>query len=286
MSRRIPVVVAVVAALLTGCQPDTVELRYRPVAGSRYIYRIVVHSRTVTTLDSQAPKEEVDEATLRAEHLVQRSDADGTDVEVRLTSVATDAGLLGVIGGTGGGPVDGPVGSPSTFLVRLDRAAQLTEVQRVEGVDAQLLGDLGLSEIFPAAAGAPPDRPLHPGDSWEIDEPLRLAGLAPGHLRGRGRLVSLGVQDGRKIATVDTDADLAIRPDEVTLGKAGGVALTGTQTTRARVTRDVVDGAVQTVDATTTAVFRIILLPPPGALGPPVTGTLRVELHSLTTREI
>jgi hypothetical protein len=36
--------------------------------------------------------------------------------------------------------------------MRFDRAAQLTAVESVEGIPAEALGSLGLSEIFPAAA--------------------------------------------------------------------------------------------------------------------------------------
>ena len=40
-----------------------------------------------------------------------------------------------------------------TFVMRFDRAAQLTAVESVEGIPAEALGSLGLSEIFPCRGG-------------------------------------------------------------------------------------------------------------------------------------
>src|SRR5204862_2326468 len=80
------------------------------------------------------------------------------------------------------------------FVMRFDRAAQLTAVESVEGIPAEALGNLGLAEIFPAAAGAPPDRRLRPGDRWPIDDHVQLPGMtAPARLTGEGSLVELGV---------------------------------------------------------------------------------------------
>src|SRR5437588_271995 len=96
-----------------------------------------------------------------------------------------------------GGPV-------RTFVVRVDRAAQLAEVRSVEGVPASALGGLGLAEIFPAAAGAPPDRRLSPGDRWTLDQPVAVSGSGPARLTGSGRLTELGVVSGRKVATTSS----------------------------------------------------------------------------------
>src|SRR3712207_6086484 len=99
---------------------------------------------------------------------------------------------------------------PYTTLFRSDRAGQLAEVERIEGLPAQVLGELGISEIFPAAAAAPPDRPLSPGDRWTINAPVDLPGLAPGRLRGQGRLIALGVVDGREVATIESVVELTV----------------------------------------------------------------------------
>ncbi|MGH9179018.1 MAG: hypothetical protein ACRD0N_10750, partial [Acidimicrobiales bacterium] len=175
---------ALVAALLTaGCREDTVRLSFRPAPGQRATYRIDVRAVAVTTIGDEAPRRRVTDTELRAEHRVLDSGPDGSRVEVRLHTEE-----------------DGPA---AVFEVRFDRGGQPTEVQRIEGLPAGALGDLGLSEIFPAAAAAPPDRPLSPGDRWELDQPVGGAGAAA-RLDGRGRLVALRQAGGRPLAEVES----------------------------------------------------------------------------------
>ena len=145
----------------SGCGRGTVRIAFRPGSGARYGYQVTVTARTVTSVGEDPPQTSSDHQVLRAEQAVLSVDADGSRVQVRLTG---DSGTR-------------------TFVVRLDRAAQLAEVQRVEGLPASVLGDLGLSEIFPAAAGAPPDRALAPGDHWSVDEPVTLPGCRPAGCR-------------------------------------------------------------------------------------------------------
>jgi hypothetical protein len=258
--RPLSAIVVVALLIVGGCGGGTVHIAFRPADGARYGYRVTVSARTVTTVGQEAPQTSSDKQVLRAEQSVLSVDADGSRVQIRLT-------------GDGSGT--------RTFVVRLDRAAQLAEVQRVEGLPASVLGDLGLSEIFPAAAGAPPDRPLAPGDHWSIDEPVTLPGLSPSRLKGDGRLVALGVVRGRKVATTETTFRL---PVERTLDAPNArIELSGTQTTTTTATRALSDGAVQEAHAVTTGRFAMTLLPP-GGVGAALNGTLELRVDSTTQR--
>jgi hypothetical protein len=253
-------VASLVVATGTGCGRGTVHIAFRPPAGAHYRYQVTVTARTVTTIGQDGPQTSRDHQVLRAEQAVLSVDGEGSRVQIRLTG--QDSGTR-------------------TFVVRLDRAAQLAEVQRVEGLPASVLGDLGLSEIFPAAAGAPPDRALAPGDHWAVDEPVTLPGLSPSRLRGDGRLTALGFVHGRKVATTETMFRL---PIERTLDAPNArILLSGTQQTTSTATRALLDGAVQESHAVTTGRFTMTLLPPGGG-GPPVTGTLDLRVDSTTRR--
>jgi hypothetical protein len=187
-------------------------------------------------------------------------DAAGTTVAVHVTTAA---------------------GTISDFVVRLDRAAQLSSIERVGGLPAAELGELSLSEIFPAAAGAPPERPVSPGQRWRVDQPLSLPGTEPSRLVGAGRLTALEKVGGRRVATVTSSEELTVRRDA---GQPEGrVHIAGSQTTRATTSRSVTDGAVERMTATTTGNFSLTVSPGSSG-GPPVTGTLQLELRSTTRR--
>jgi hypothetical protein len=248
-------------ALLAGCQPDTVRISFRPAAGAHYAYRVEIQSVTVTSVEGTAPQRVSDDFILRADHSVLAVSPASIRVRIRLA-------------GEGLGP--------RTFVVRLDRAGQLVEVQRIEGLPARALGSLGLSEIFPAAAGAPPDRRISPGERWVVDEPVVLPGQPATRLRGSGRLKTLGVIDGRKVATVESTFRLAVRGTSQL--SQGNFVLDGSQSTSATSTQDLSDGSVEKVEAVTTGRYRLTLLPPTGTDGPPVPGTLTIEVRSKTTR--
>ena len=260
---RTAVAAAVLAssAVLGGCRDDTVRLTFLPSPGDRSTYRIEVRAVTVTTVGEEHPRRAVAETVLEAGHVVLDSGPGATRMQVRLSEQ--------------GGPA-------STFVIRLDRAAQLTEVQRIEGLPAGALGDLGLSEIFPAAVGAPPDRPLEPGDRWELDEPVRLADAAATRLTGQGRLVALQAADGRRLARVESSYRLPVSRAAEESG--GRLLMKGTQRTRATVAYDLDDGGVQSVQARTRGHYSVTLLPPPGVAGAPVPATLVVDIGSTTRR--
>jgi hypothetical protein len=254
---------AVLAVALVGaCDPDTVRIVFRPDEGAHYVYRVEVESVTVIDLEGSSSRRIADKFVLQADHAVLAVGTDDSRVRVRLTGSEA-------------------VG-PRTFVVRLDRAGQLAEVQRIENLPAEAFGNLGLSEIFPAAAGAPPARPLSPGERWEIDEPVDLPGQPRSRLRGAGRLSELGVVDGEEVARVESTVRLPVK-GTTELG-GGSFALDGSQTTTSTATHRLVDGAVQEVRAVTHGRYQLTLLPPPGQAGPAVPGMLTLEVRSRTRR--
>lgn len=258
MRRRALCVIAIVTLLASACRDDHVTLAYRPAPGSTFTYAIHVDSSSTTSLPNRAANPIANAADLTAQQRVIDASGDTTRVEVKLTREG--------------------IGT-RTFVMRFDRAAQLIAVESVEGIPAEALGALGLSEIFPAAAGAPPDRPLRPGDTWTIDDRVQLAGMdAPAALTGTGRLVELGVVDGHDTARVTSETAL---PLTSTTSTTDGVqTLTGTQRTSISIVYDLTTGSVRHSTATTTGQFDLVLGPPLGQAGDPIRGTLTVEVRS------
>lgn len=250
-----------VAVVGAGCRDGTVRLALRPSPGERSDYRIEVRAVAVTRLGDEAPRRTVTDTVLRSRHRVLGSGPDGGQVEVRLSPEGGDT---------------------ATFVVRVDRAAQPIQVERIEGLPAGALGDLGLSEIFPAAAGAPPDRPLEPGERWDIDERVSLAESRPTRLSGEGRLVALQAVRGRRLAEVESNYRTPIR--RTSPRSDGRLLLEGSLRTHARVAYDLDDDVVDSVRARTRGRYDLTLFPPPGEAGAPVAGTLEIEIESTTRR--
>jgi hypothetical protein len=245
-----------------GCQPDTVRISFDPKPGATYAFDVTTDAHTTTSLPGVAPDATHDSTTLHASQTVLSTDATGVRVEVRLR--IADVG-------------------EQTYVVQLDRAAQLTRVESVEGIPSAALGEFGLTEIFPAAAGAPPPRGLHPGDTWTIDDRVQLAGTdTPTRLRGTGTLVELGVIAGHKTATVRSHFELPVSQTATTA--SGQSQIDGTQVSELTITYDLADGAVRRAEATTTGRFTLTLSPPAGANARPIKGSLAVEVHSKTQR--
>ena len=258
--RRLALVLAC-ALLLPACRSGSVRIDFRPRANGHYAYAIDVTASTTTTIDGRSPTRSANDEHLRARHVVQEVGRDGVVVDIHVT---------------------GPGVPDRSFEVRLDRAAALVEVQRVQDIPSSVLGDLGLSEVFPAAAGAPPDRALRPGARWSIDEPLALPGASTVRLTGSGRLTELGVVGGRQVATVVSTYRLPVH--QTSAGPDGTVTLDGAQITDTTATHALKDGAVQSVKARTVGRFAITLAPPAGASGPLLHGHLEVEVASTTRR--
>ncbi len=259
--RRGLLVAAALALIGTACREDTVRLSYQPRPGDRYSYRVEVQAEAVATVGDEAPRRTQTTNVFESEQSVLDADSSGTRVQVRLS----EAG-----------------GLPRNFVVRLDRAAQLAEVQSSEGLPASALGGLGLSEIFPAAAGAPPDEPLSPGSRWAIDEPVQLASPELSRLVGEGRLAKLGVVDGREVATVVSTYRLPVQ--RTAEERRSRLQLSGSQDTNASTTYDLKDGSVVSVEARTSGTYGVTLLPPDGTPGTPIPGRLTVEVRSVTRR--
>ncbi|MGH9138025.1 MAG: hypothetical protein ACRD0G_13440 [Acidimicrobiales bacterium] len=235
-------------------RPGTVELTFAPPVGTELDYETEVESLTVTDRPGEPPTTERVATSLDVHQQVVEIRDDGVLVDVALTQ---------------------PSIGTRTFTVRFDRAAQLTAFEAVEGVPSEAIGELGLSEIFPAGAGAPPDRPLRPGDRWPIDSEVPLSpDQVPARLSGEGRLVALGVEDGRDTATVRSRTRLPVRTSR----------LDGVQVTEVTSTYDLADGTVLRTDAVTTGVFRLVVQAPTEGGGDPLEGSLRVELRSQTRR--
>ncbi|MDP8954831.1 MAG: hypothetical protein M3N37_07945 [Actinomycetota bacterium] len=251
---------ALAAAGLTACRPGTVRLTFRPEVGATYRYEVEVRTTSEVDLGEAPPEVREEDVVLSAEHTVLRSGDDGVLVRVLLQE---------------------PGAEDRVFEVLFDRAAQLEAVQSIDGVPDERLGTLGISEIFPAAAGAPPDRPLAPGASWVIDDAIQLPGVGEAtELSGSGRLVELGVVGDEAVARLSSAARLPL--ESVVPGPNGALRLWGTQVTDYRATHDLDDGAVREAMSSTIGNFDLELGPPPGRAGTPVRGSLVVEVSSRT----
>ena len=246
--------------LLAACREHTVSVTFRPEVGDTYQYEVTVRSRSEIRLEGEAPEVTTDEVVLRSQHTV----LDAGPLGVRVRVVLAQEGTV-----------------PQAFVVVFDRSAQLESVEAVEGPTGDAGSGLGISEIFPTAAGAPPDRRLSPGDRWSVDSDVVIPGSArPARLRGSGRLVELGVVDGRDVARLASRATLRIASDTAT----GDLTLDGEQVIEQHATYDLADGSVRAASSTTTGTFEVEVAPPVGTGSDPVPGTLTVRVTSSTER--
>lgn len=249
------------ASAVSACKPATVTVAFRPRAGTEYRYDVRVHSTTITRLGDTAPEVANDDAVLRSDGTVLSAGAGEVKMRVQLRRA----------------------GSPDrTFVVRLDRAAQLAGVETVEGLPPSVLGPDALPEILPGAPAAPPDRPLAPGDRWTIDLRPDLPGADPTRLQGSGRLVELRLVNGRKVASTSAVTRIPLTTSERV--RRGVLALDGVAITESTALRALADGAVEQASSVTRGQFAITLSPPPGQAGDPLTGTLSIEVRSDTRR--
>jgi hypothetical protein len=251
------------AAALSGCSDDDgrVELAFDPPVGAVFEYITEVTATTATDLPCDDAPPATEQTTLTTRQEVLEPDGDGVRLSVRLTRQG--------------------LGS-RTLVVRLDRGAQLVAVESVEGVPTAALGDLGVAELLPAVAAAPPDRPLAPGEEWEIDQSVDLGEGETARVRGEGRLRRLGVVDGRDTATVASTTTVAVQTS--TASPDGGRSLAGEQTSEVEAVFDLADGALQRASTRTIGDYRLLLTPPPGTEGNPCEGTLTVEVTSSVER--
>jgi hypothetical protein len=259
----------VLLPLVGGCKDDTVQVTFRPKVGAEYRYEVTVHSHSEVRIPGEKPEVRDEEVVLQSKHTVLDAGKDGVRVQV-------------ILGDASGGV--------RTFVVRFDRAAQLESVESDDehplGTDptSEDPGIVGISEIFPGAAGAPPDRRLGPGARWHVDDRVTVPGSdGDARLVGDGRLVELGVEDDESVARLATTGVLELVSSQA--GDDGGVVvLEGSQVTEQRSTHDLDDGAVRSASSTTRGRYDLEIQPPFGQLRDPVRGTLTVKVTSQTQR--
>lgn len=248
------------AGTLTACEKQTVHFGFRPEAGASYRYEIKVQSVTTTVLGDEAPERAVDEVTLETRDTVLAAGPE----EVRVQVVLRRAG------------------SPDrTFHVRFDRAHQLAGVDLVDGLPPQVLGPVGLPAFMPAAATAPPDRSLSPGEKWKIDATPGVPGAgAAVRMEGTGRLVRVSTMGGRKVAAIKADTSVPLSSTTQVGGST--VTITGTERTESTANRALTDGVVEEASSVTRGTYDLVLSP--AGAGASVRGTMAVEIRAQTKR--
>ena len=260
--RRLTAVLLLVTAV-AGCKDDTVRVTFRPEVGAVYRYEVTVRSRSEVRIPGEGPQVHDEEITLQSKQTVLEAGPDGVRVQVVLGDAS---------------------GSVRTFAVLFDRVAQLESVESDDAIADAEAGVIGLSEIFPAAAGAPPDRRLGPGERWEIDDDVLLPGsVGSAQLTGDGRLVELAMHGHAKVARLATSSRLQLSTVRQT-AEGDVVRLEGEQVTKQRASHDLGDGAVWSASSRTSSTFALEISPPFGELREPVRGTLTVTVTSKTRR--
>jgi hypothetical protein len=252
---------AVAAAGMTACDKESVQVGFRPEAGASYRYEIKVQSVTTTVLGDEAPDRAVDDVTLQSRDTVLAAAPE----EVRVQVVLHRAG------------------SPDrTFQVRFDRAHQLAGVDLVDGLPPEVLGPVGLPAFMPAAATAPPDRPLSPGEKWKIDATPTVPGAgATARLEGTGRLVKVTTMGGRKVASIKAETTVPL--STTTQVEGATVTISGRERTESTANRALADGVVEEATSVTRGTYDLTLSPAVGA-GAPVRGSMEVEIRAQTRR--
>ena len=252
---------AVAAAGMTACDKEAVQVGFRPEAGASYRYEIKVQSVTTTVLGDEAPDRAVDEVTLESQDTVLATAPEEIRVQVVLHRT----------------------GSPDrTFQVRFDRGHQLAGVDLVDGLPPEVLGPVGLPVFMPAAATAPPDRPLSPGEKWKIDAaPSVPAAGGSARLEGTGRLVKVTTMGGRKVASIKADTSVPL--STTTQLEGATVTISGTERTESTANRALADGVVEEASSVTRGTYALVLSPAAGA-GAQVRGSMEVEIRAQTKR--
>ncbi len=264
----LPLVALLCAGALSACRDDTVRVTFRPPVGAVYRYEVTVHSHSEVRIPGEEPEVNDEQIVLQSEHTVLDAGPEGVRVRVILGDAA---------------------GGVRTFVVVFDRAAQLESVEADDAAPDQTdaadsASAFGIPEIFPAAAAAPPDRRLEPGQRWLVDDLVEVPGaVSPAQLSGQGRLAELGIEDGEDVARLVTSATLRVQTAQQD-GSGETVLLDGEQTTEQRSARDLDDGAVRTASSRTTGTFALEIRPPFGELRDPVRGSLSVRVTSTTVR--
>lgn len=246
--------------LTTACEEHTVAVRFEPEVGDVYRFQAEVETEVVRTVDG-VTSEESDAATLDATQTVQAVADD--EVLVRIALRRDDA-------------------APRTVDVRLDRASRLTAIDLVEGVPAEALG-LDVAMDLPADIGSPPTGRLEPGDRWEILREVDLGGVGrPVLVQGRGRIDSLGVEEGRDVAVAVVDLEVPVRT--ILDRPEGRLRLVGVQRTTSETAYDLADGAMRRDRTVTDGTVEVIVEPPAGVDAEPLRGDIEYRIVTRTRR--
>ena len=248
------------AGVMTACDKESVHVGFRPEAGASYRYEIKVQSVTTTVLGDEAPDRAFDEVTLESRDTVLAADAEEVKVQVVLRRA----------------------GSPDrTFHVRFDRGHQLAGVDLVDGLPPEVLGPVGLPAFMPAAATAPPDRALTPGEKWKIEATPTVPGAGREvRLEGTGRLVKVTTMGGRKVAAIKAETSVPLATTTQLQGAT--VTISGTERTESTANRALADGVVEEANSVTRGTYDLTLSP--AGAGAPVRGTMQVEIRAQTKR--
>ena len=248
----------VVTPLLGGCAEHTVSIAFDPMIGDEFQYR----SEITTVVDRPVDGEHT--------HTEESSVLDATET---VTAVSDTDVTLDVALERDGAPA-------RTYTSRYDRGDRLTAIDLIEGVPAEAIG-YDLTTDLPADLTSPPAGPLRPGQRWEIervldtgDEPLRITGV--------GTVESLGVVDGRDIATVVIEVEIPVR-SEITFPNAT-VVLDGWQRTRSVAVYDLAEGALVTDESTIEGDVDGLILPPPNVNDEPKAATVVYSIDVVTNR--
>ncbi len=263
-ARHLGPVVLVLLLLGTGCNDsEHVDLGFRAPEGTTVDYRIEVESVVETEL-ADPPRTTTEQVRLDARQRVGSvPQGEGGEVELQIT-ISRDEGRARV------------------FEMRFDPSRGLAEIDSVEGLPVEALGELGPSRLVLLATGLLPDRPLRPGETWEIDRRLELPGGAR-PLRGEGRLTGLRQEGTVGIARVRATTEL---PVERTLDLPEGRAtLSGVEQNRSTIDYVVDDGTVHHARSVTVGTFELTVSPPSGQGTTPLRGELTIRVESTTERD-
>ncbi len=266
---------------LSGCDEDTVRLTFRPTVGMTSTYRITVETDTTIQIGNEAPREGHDKVVLVTQHTILGPQPLGPDAKAKEKS--DENVRVKVV-------VKESEKADRTFIVRFDRSGHpvAVESESPTNPDASGTTSLGLPEIFPAAMGAPPNRLLRSGDTWDLRRSITLPGSAhPADINIKGRLVELGVVDTKDVARVSSTATLNLQTTRSAangLLPAGKVQLDGTQTTYYEATHFLDNGSVRSAASTTIGDYQLLISPPKPVGGNPASGTMKVRIESETER--
>ena len=160
MPRARALAAGVIPLLLAACRSDTVSVAYAPEIGDSYEYRYDIEATVTRTVEGEEPNVVEVDTVLLAEQDVQAQSRTGTRIRLELIREG---------------------GVARTAVVLVDRAGSLEGVELVDDLDAAVFGVADAGSLVPTNLGAPPDRPLAPGDRWTVsDVPLASTSTSAG----------------------------------------------------------------------------------------------------------